>query len=251
MGVEYENVFRNRVGSLLNYLNIGSLAELGITMVLITFSADGSTAYCISPKGEVIFVLNNTSQLGKMNYESFESAVSHEIFHAYISNNLKLGVSTKLHHAFTAMGRNAVQLAEDIELIKIGSERDVEPLLSDEISRTRAYYQNVGEPVPTKYWPSVPDHIKFRAIMSVTWSYASTQWLSQNVKDSRLKEESSQILELVRPHYETNGFPKLKDLITDLFSNKVVATDLEAEIVFERILRLFGEMLDAKNLDLY
>lgn len=128
MGLEYENAFREKAGSLLKYLSIGTLKELGITMVLITFSADGSTAYCISPKGEVVFVLNNTEDLREMNYESFESVISHEIFHAYITNNLKLGIGSKLHHPFTFVGGHAAQVAEDIELIKIAIERNVEPL---------------------------------------------------------------------------------------------------------------------------
>jgi hypothetical protein len=250
MGIEYEKAFRDKAGSLLKHLRIGALTELGITIVLITFSADGSTAYCISSRGEVVFVLNDTKELRKMNYESFESVVSHEIFHAYITNKLKLGISSKLHHALTAVGRSAVQLAEDIELIKIASRKNIEPLLWDEVNRTRAYYKNLPKPVPMKYWASVPDHDKFLSMMSVTWSYASTQWLMQNTREPKLKEQFSQNLELVRPHYAANGFSKLKDLITDLLNTRVVATEKGAENVFERILHLYCEFLDDSNLDL-
>lgn len=248
MGIEYENALRDKAGSLLKYLHVGALTELGITVVLITFSADGSTAYCVSPKGEVVFLLDNTKELRKMNYESFESVVGHEIFHAYITNKLKLGVVRKLHHGFTAVGRSAAQVAEDIELIKIASGRNIEPLLLDELNRTRAYYKNLPKPVPMKYWISVSDHNKLLSMMSVTWSFASTQWLMQNAKDLKLQEQFSQNVELVRPHYAANGFPKLKDLMADLLDSKVVATEEEAENVFERILHLYGEFLDANNL---
>jgi hypothetical protein len=250
MGVEYENAFREKAGALLKYLNIETLAEMGITLVLITFSADHHSSYCISPKGEVIFVLDNTGKLRKMNYESFESVVSHEIFHAYVTNKLKLGMD-KLHHPFTAVGSSAVQVAEDIELIKIALEKNVVPLLLDEVNRTKAYYKNLQKPVPMKYWVSVPDHLKFVSMMSVTWGYASTEWLMQNTKDQKMKEQFSQNLELVRPHYTANGFPKLKDLITELLNSKVVATGDEAEIVFQKILHIYDEFLDVSNLDLY
>ncbi len=251
MGVEYENAFRDKTGALLKFLGISTLAELGITMVLITFSADGSTTYCISPRGEVVFVLNNIEKLREMNYESFESVVSHEIFHAYVTNSLKLGISSKLHHAFTGVGGSAAQLAEDIELIKIALEKNIEPLLLDEANRTRSYYKNLPKPVPMKLWGSVPDSQKFLSMTSVTWGYASTQWLMQNIKDPILKGQFTRNLEFVQPHYEANGFPKLKDLIIDQFNGKVVATEEEAESVFERILHLYGEYLKVNSLYLY
>jgi hypothetical protein len=250
MGIEYENAFREKAGALLKYLNIGTLTEMGITMVLITFSADHHTAYCISPKGEVIFVLDNTEKLRKMNYESFESVVSHEIFHAYITNKLKLGIG-KLRHSLTAVGATAVQIAEDIELIKIAFEKNVKPLLQDEVNRARAYYRNLQKPVPMKFWVSVPDNLKFVSMVSVTWEYASTEWLMQNTKDQKMKEQFSQNLELVRPHYTANGFPKLKDLITELLNSKVVMTGDEAENVFRKILHLYDEFLEVSNLDFY
>lgn len=250
MGIEYENAFREKAGVLLKCLNVQTLTDLGITMVLITFSADNSAAYCISPKGEVVYVLNNTEALRKTNYESFVSVISHEIFHAYVTNKLKLGIG-KLHHAFTAVGASGVQVAEDIELIKIALEKNVEPLLADEVDRTKAYYKDLQKPVPMKYWVSVPDHLKFVSMVSVTWSYAATEWLMQNVKDQKLKELFSQNLELVRPHYSVNGSQILKDLVTELLSSKAVTTGDEAEIVFQKILHVYDGYLYANNLDLY
>jgi hypothetical protein len=251
MGINYENAFRDKAGNLLEYLKMETLADLGITMALITFSADGSTSFCMSPKGELVFVVNNMEQLRKMNYATFESVVSHEIFHAFIDNNLHLGIGTRLRHSFTAASSSAVQVADDIELIKIAFAKQVEPLILDEINRTEAYYRELPKPVPMKYWVSVADNFKFVSMVSVTWSYASTEWLFKRAVDSKLKEQFSKNLDIIRPHYLANGFPKLKDLIIKQLDDKIVETEKEAEIVFEQILCLYGEFLDTNGLDFY
>ena len=246
MGIEYENAFRDNAGELLKYLGISTLGELGVTVVLVTFSADGSVAYCFSPKGEVVFILNDTMELKKQNFETFKSVIKHELFHAYVANTLKLGITKKLHHALTFVGGNAAQVAEDIESLKIAVKKSIEPIFRDEVNRTRAYFENT----PVKSLTYVPDNLKFLATVGVSWNYAQTQWLANNVRDPNLKDLFSQNLELVRPHYEANGFPKLKDLISNLLNGKIVETDEEAEIVFQKILKIYGELLYSKNLDL-
>ncbi len=251
MGIEYEIAFREKAGALLEYLKIETLADLGITMSLITFSADGSTSFCMSPKGELVFVVNNMERLRKMNYATFESVVSHEIFHAYIDNNLHLGIGTKLHHPFTAASSSAVQVADDIELIKIAYAKHVEPLLIDEVNRTNAYYKDLPKPVPMKYLVSVADNFKFVSMVSVTWSYASTEWLWNKTNDPKLKEQFSKNLDTIRPHYLANGFSKLKDLIIKQLDGKIVETEKEADTAFEQILCLYGEFFGANHLDFY
>ena len=193
LGIEYEKTFHDKAGSLLNYVGIETLIELGVTMVLVTFSSDGSVAYCFSPKGEVVFILNDTRELKKQNFETFESVIQHELFHAYVANTLKLGITKKLQHAFTFVSSNAAQVAEDIELLKIAMDKSIEPLFRDEVDRTRAYFKNS----PVKSLASVPDSSKFLAMVGVTWNFAQTQWLMQNTQDSNMKELFSQNLELI------------------------------------------------------
>ena len=250
MGIEYEKAFEEHANSLLKYLNVQSLKELGINMAVITFSVDHSTTYCLTPKGELVFIVDDKASHKEMNFESFRSVVTHEIFHAYITNILKLGID-KLQHPLTAVGASAIQLAEDIELIKITFEKNVVPLLQDEANRTIAYYRNLSNPVPLKYLSTFPDRVKFGCTMSVTWAYASTEWLKENTKDEVLKQQFLKGLELIRPHYVANGFPKFKNLITELLSSNVVQTKEEAEIVFQRILGVYGEYLEDANLALY
>ena len=246
MGNEYENAFRDKASSLLKCLGIETLAELGVTIVLITFSANGRGAYCFSPRGEVVFVLNDTDELKKRNFETFESVIRHELFHAYVANTLELGITKKIKHALTFVSGNAGQIAEDIELLKIAMEKSIEPIFRDEVNRTNAYFSNV----PIKSLASATDSGKFLAIAGVTWNYAATEWLMQKTQDLNMKDQFSRNLTLIWPHYEANGFPKLKDLIINLLNDKIVQTAEEAEIVFQKILRVYDELLDSKNLDL-
>jgi hypothetical protein len=250
MGSEYENAFREKAESLLTYLHLETLKDLGITMVLIAFSADGSTTFCASPKGEIVFVFNNNEARRKMNYETFETVITHELFHLYIDHNLNWGISPKLHHAFTFVSGEAVKIADDIELIKIAVEKRIEPLLLDEVNRTNAYYKNLPDPVPMKYWTGVADYMKFDSMMSVTWTYASTQWLSQKAEDPELIEGFAHDLTLVQPHYEANGLPKLKELIVESLDSKIVETEEEAEDAVKRILDVFDEFLTSNRMDL-
>jgi hypothetical protein len=141
LGIEYEDAFRAKAGSLLAFCNLNTLTDLGVTVTLITFSADGSTTFCVSPKGEVVFIVRDVPELKEQNLESFETVVTHELFHLYINNKLGLGVSPKLHHAYSFVSGEAVNVADDIELIKIAVKEKVTPLLLDEVKRTNSYYK--------------------------------------------------------------------------------------------------------------
>jgi len=247
LGVEYENAFREKAGSLLKLLNLKALAELEVTVVLITFSTGHNTPFCVSPKGEVVFIVRDVPQLRKQNLESFEAAITHELFHLYINNKLGLGISPKLHHAFSFVSGTATNVADDIELIKIAVEKDVTILLLDEVKRTNTYYKDLNEVTSLGCYP---DHIKFRLKMSLTWTYASTQWLSETVKDPKLREGFVNNLRLVEPHYQANGYPRLKDLIIQLLNGEIATTTEKAENMVDRVLEVCNEFLDLYRMNL-
>jgi hypothetical protein len=85
--------------------------------------------------------------------------------------------------------------------------------------------------------------MKFRLKISLTWTYASTQWLSETITDPKMREGFINNLHLVEPHYQANGYPRLKELIIQLLNSEVVTTAENAEYTVDRILEVYNELL--------
>ena len=252
MGIEYEDIFRGKLEVLLPRLGAEKLSELGIDTIVITFS-QGFDAFHHShnPRGELIFIFARSSQVREMEKKVFADVINHEVFHAYITHRLKLGVSDKLKGPFTFMERFAAQLAEDIQLEKIAVEDNVWPLIVDEINRTTTYFENAPPPISTNRWNALPDILKFQSTTSVTWTYAVESWFAKVLRQSEARRQLSRNLKLVYPHYSLHGYADLKDLILELFDERITKTEKESKTMFGRLLSVYDEYADAHNLILY
>jgi len=251
MGIEYEDIFREKMKVLLPQLRVEKLPELGIDVVVITFS-QGQDAFRHShnPRGELVFMFAQTTQIREKEKTIFKGVINHEVFHAYITHKLKLAISDKLKGPFTFMELAAAQLAEDIQLEKIAIEGNMWPLIADEIDRTTTYYENTL-PIPMNRWNALPDHAKFQAMISVTWSYAVESWFAQVLRESEAKTQAQRNVKLVYPHYSMHGYAKLKDLILELFEERTTKTEEESKTMFKRLLDVYDEYADAHNLIVY
>lgn len=252
MGIEYEDMFREKLEVLLPRLGVEKLSELGIDAILITFSQGfDAFSHSHSPKGELIFIFARTNQIREMEKKIFENVINHEVFHAYIQHRLRLGITDKLKGPFTPLEGAAAQLAEDIQLEKIAVEDNVWPLIVDEINRTTTYYENMPPPISMNRWNGIPDIQKFLSMSSVTWAYAVESWFAKVLKQSNAMEQISRNLKLVYPHYSMHGYADLKDVILALFDERITKTEKESRTVFGRLLRVYDEYADGHNLILY
>jgi len=252
MGIEYEDIFRKKVEVLLPRLEARKLSELGINVVLITFS-QGMDAFrhSISPRGELVFIFAHTDQIREQEKKVFESVINHEIFHGYITHILKLDIGDKLKGPFSFMELCAARLAEDIQLEKMAVRDNLWPLLADEVSRTTLFYENAQPPISIDRWNALPDSEKLTAMTSVTWTYAVESWFVQVLNESAVKSQLNKNLKLVHPHYSQHGYAHLKDLILRLFNERIATTESESQAMVKRILAVYDEYADAHNLVLY
>ena len=183
MGIEYEDMLREKLEVLFPQLGVEKLSELGIDAILITFSQGfDAFSHSHSPKGALIFIFARTNQIREMEKKIFENVINHEVFHAYIQHRLRLGITDKLKGPFTVMEGSAAQLAEDIQLDKVAVEDNVWPLIVDEINRTTIYFENMPPPISMNRWNALPGIKKFLSATSVTWTYAVESWFAKVLK---------------------------------------------------------------------
>ncbi len=200
MGRRYEETFRRKVGNLLDNLGVEKLQDIGIVVVLITFSQNSPQLNMYSPKGELIFVFSENKQLREREEKVFEHVIIHETLHAYVSSKLKLGISQDLVGSFTFIEGSVGSLAEDIQLDKIAVNSNLKPYIRDEIRRNEILYK--GLPVLSSFqWNSLPGTMKFNSMASVIRSYAQLLWLKKIVQVSHTKKQVKKNLRLVQSHY--------------------------------------------------
>jgi len=114
MGKKYDYIFRKKVGLMLKHLKINKLSELGINVVLITFSQGFDFFnHSHSPRGELVFVFAKTEQLRDKEDKVFQYVINHEVFHGYLWS-MKIGVTYLLEGPFTFIERFAGSFSEDI-----------------------------------------------------------------------------------------------------------------------------------------
>jgi DNA-binding Lrp family transcriptional regulator len=251
MGIEYESIFRNKVESFLPRLKVEKLSELGIEVVLITFSQGfDAFTHSFSPKGELVFIFAKTDQIREKEKKVFESVITHELFHGYVTHKLGLGISDKLRGPFSFLERCAATLAEDIQLDKIAVRNNVRILLDDEIIRETIYYEKTA-PLTTDNWNTLPEGAKIMAMTSVTWAYAVQSWFAQVLSATGARKQLEENLRLIHPHFVKYGYPYLKDLILRLFDEKTVETGKELEDMVKRLLGAYDKYSDAHGFMLY
>jgi hypothetical protein len=251
MGIEYEDVFRKKVEAFLPQLKVEKLSDLGIDVVLMTFSQGFDPfRHSISPRGELVFIFAKTDQIREREKKVFESVINHEVFHAYVTHKLKLAISNRLKGPFSFLEGSAAMLAEDIQLDKIAVRDKVWPLVNDEIIRDFVYYEKTTPPT-TDSWNALPDSAKLLAMISVTWAYAVNLWFAQVLSEPGARKQLNENLRLIHPHYTKHGYAYLKDLILRLFNEKVAETEKESENMVQRLLSVFNKYSDAHGLMLY
>lgn len=250
MGKKYGDIFRKKVGVMLKHLKVNKLSELSIDVVLVTFS-EGFDFFdhSYSPRGELVFVFAKTGQLRDKEDKVFQHVINHEVFHGYL-RSMKIGVTHLLEGPFTFIEHFAGSFSEDIQLVKIAVDREVKPLIKDEIRRDYVYYRNLPVP-PETYWKTLPEGIRFTAEISTTLAYATELWFREVVKDSHSKKLAKKNIRLIHPHYSLHGNEKLKNLIEELYTGSPVRTMKEKQVMFERVLTCFDELADYCGFDLY
>jgi hypothetical protein len=89
----YEEIFLAKIERLLPILGVESLADLGIKVVLMTFS-QGMDQFKHSgiQEGELLFMFAKIDQLRNKERTVFERVIN-QAFHFFVKNNLKLSVS--------------------------------------------------------------------------------------------------------------------------------------------------------------
>lgn len=250
MGKKYDNIFRNKVGVLLKRLKINKLSELGIDVVLITFSQGFNFFdHSYSPRGELIFIFAKTDQLRDKEDKIFQYVINHEVFHGYLWS-MKIGVTHLLKGPFTFIEQAAGSFAEDIQLMKIAVNKEVKPLIKDETRRDYVYYKNLPAPSNTQ-WKMLPEGLKFTSMISVTLAYATELWFKEVLKDSHSKKQVKKNIRLIRPHYSLHGNDNLKNVIEELYRGNIARTKKEKKTMFERVLACFDEWVNNKGFNLY
>lgn len=250
MGKKYDNIFRRKVGVLLKHLKVNRLSELDIDVVLITFS-EGFDFFdhSYSPRGELVFVFAKTERIRDREDKVFQYVINHEVFHGYLRSK-KIGVTHILEGPFTFIEQFAGSFSEDIQLLKIAVDREVKPLIKDEIRRDYVYYRNSPVP-PETYWKTLPEEIRFTAEISTTLAYATELWFKEVVKSSHSKKLANKNIKLIHPHYSMHGNDKLKNLIEELYVERPARTIKEKQVMFERVLTHFDELADDNGFSVY
>lgn len=251
MGREFEETFSRKVEVLLHQLGVETLPELGIDVVLITFSQSMEPyQHHVSLRGELVFMFAKKDQISEDERKVFESVINHEVLHGYITNKLKLAINDKLKGPFSFLEGMAVMMAEDIQLEKIAVRDKVWPVVVDEISRDAAYYEKLA-PISTDTWSALNEGSKLAAMTSVTWSYAINSWFAQVLPNLEMRERAAEVLGLIYPHFAKYGYIQLKDLIGILLDEKVVGTKKESEDMIRRLVGPFEKLSDIHGLRLY
>lgn len=246
---KYERVFRRKVGALLKHLNMKKLSDMGVVVIVITFSSGFVPfAYMHGPKGELIFLFRDSKQVSEREEKTFEYVINHEVFHAYVHHK-KLGIIETLMGPFSFLESFTARLAEDIQLAKIAVSSNVKPLIRDESRRTHVYYKNIPV-LTTSQWKTLSDGQKFNSVLSVTLTYSTELWFNQILKDSHARKQAKKNVRLVRPHYETWGYPKLAELIQELYEEKIAEKKHERQKMHKKILICCDEWVESQGLDL-
>ena len=249
MGEEYESIFRNKAKTLLRSLNAEKLSDLGITLALITYTQSYALlTYRHSPKGELIYLFNRIPQLAKREKETFTNAVTHEIFHGYVSK-MKLGVSDVLEGPFSFMEEMIASLAEDIQLTKLAVNLGVKLLIKDEIKRDHAYYTAMPVPSSDK-WEGVSDEMKFGSMTSLTFVYATELWFSE-IMDSHSRKKVRKTLRLVQRHFDQYGYLDLGELIGGLYRGEMSETESDKTAMYKKLLNCCDRWVNGRGLNLY
>ncbi len=256
MGEDYKEIFLEKAGALLEYLDVNKLSDIGIVAVWITFTKEYTElTYHSTPKGELIFLFNKESisneKIQKIHKETFKHVITHEIFHRYVSEMLELGISSNLKGSFSFLESFSGSLLGDAQLIKIAVSRNIKPLIIDEIKRVNAYYKDIPMVMTNSLWRVLPATAKFNCMMSLTYAYAEASWLSKILKDKDVARQAEENIRLIQPHYVRYGYIKLAKIIREILEEKIAETDQEKEILHRKILLCCDEWADSQNLNLY
>jgi len=252
MARKYDMIFRQKVGTLLKCINVKKLSDMGIVVILITFSQEGFVpfAYSHNPKGELIFIFSKKEHIQEREEKSFEYVINHEVFHAYVYKKLKLGITDVLKKPLTFLEYFAGTLAEDVQLIKIAVSKNVKPLLLDETRRTNVYFKKLPT-MSTSQWNMLPDEMKFNSMASLTLTYTTELWFNEILRASHAKKRVRKNIRLVQPHYAKLGYPNLTKLIQELYTEKIAETKREKQTMCQKILMCCDKWVEDKGFDLY
>lgn len=245
----YEVDFKQQSELLLRSLNFNNLSDLGISVVLIQPSQEKTyLPFRCKKKGELLFLFNVKRPYSR-HYEAFKYAITHEIFHNYISRILRLGITDALTIPFSAIENSVRFFAEDIQLIKVAIKNHVKPLISNELRKANIYYENLPA-IPDSKWNTLDAHVKFNAMFSITFVYATHLLLYDKLVDSHYKHQTKRNIRFVHSHYDKRGFSDLMKSILKIYNDEIAETNEEKKSMFNKLLLSSNEWVKNQNLRL-
>jgi len=251
MGDKYENILRRKISNLMEYVNVKLLPEIGIDIILITFTDSISPiTHMVSKDGELIFVLCRVKEIKEREDFVFENVIYHEVMHAYLSDYLKIGITDNFKTPSSYVEGTVGFAVEDTHLTKYCINNEIKPYLKDEIKRDYGYYNKMRVPSESQI-EKLSNEQKFAGMLSVTYSYASELFFFDLNISSHLQKQVKRNLKLIKPHVNKFESFNIIDTISNLYKDKIAETEYEKRTIYNKLLISCDEWLDNNNISIY
>lgn len=251
MGPKYENILVRKISTLFPLINVADFSELGIDVVLVTFTPQISPiSHMVSKNGELILILCNIKELKEREDTAFETVIIHEIMHTYVTNILKLGVTENFQMPRTFVENFVCSAIEDIQVTKISISNNIRPYLLDEIRRDYNYFKNLKAP-STSTFAAMTEQQKFAGMLSLNYSYASELFFSELINTSHTKKHIKRNIRLIKPHIDVFQSHDVVDVILELYRENISISEQEKYNMYNELLIECDNWIDNNSLNLY
>lgn len=251
LDIKHENILKNKVENLCKFFNINSLTEVGIDIILITFTPSLSAmSHMMSNKGELIFALTTVKGLGRNENLIFEYVIYHEMMHAIVTYNKELGITTKFLKPRTFVETFVGSTLEDIQVTKYSILNGFMPYMKDEIRRDFEYYKNLEVPKLSQI-NNLSDRDAFAGMLSLSYSYASELYFTELNISSHTNKQIKKNLKIIKRHVDNFDCDEIVERIKDLYRDNLARNDEDRISMYNRLLNDCDKWLDKYDKTIY